>query len=180
MLKDGKDYRFKWIGDLGDDEESKTVLNLLERSGNPQQIEITGWVQKPETHLETLDVFCMFSRYESFGYVTAEAMLLGVPVLATRSTGTIDLVRHEETGLLAEPKVKTIVSSIRLLQADVSLRARLTSNARQFIMENHTVAKLMEALENLYLKCASKGNLRVVHRATSFASNEVSDSNQKN
>ena len=42
MLKSRQDYRFKWIGDFGDDDEAETVRNLLARAGNPPQIEVTG------------------------------------------------------------------------------------------------------------------------------------------
>ena len=157
MLKSKQDYRFEWIGDFGNDDEAKAVRDLLDRAGNPSQVEITGWIRDIRAHMEMLDIFCMLSRYESYGYVTAEAMLYGVPVLATPATGTIDLIRHEVTGLLVEPKVKNIVASIHLLQADATLRAQLAARGRQFIIENHTVDKMIEAIQSLYLTCIKNG-----------------------
>jgi glycosyltransferase involved in cell wall biosynthesis len=157
VLRANKDYCFKWIGDFANDREGKAVAALLARAGNPPGIQITGWVRQPQVELRTLDVFCMFSRYESFGYVTAEAMQLGVPVLATPATGTVDLVRHEETGLLAEPEVDAIVSALDRLKNDPALRARLVANARQFIAENHTIAQMVDAVERLYAQPHSRG-----------------------
>jgi glycosyltransferase involved in cell wall biosynthesis len=95
--------RFRWVGDFGDDSESAQVKRLLADAGAPKEIEVTGWVSDPQRHLAALDTFCMFSRYESFGYVTAEAMLLGVPVLATPSSGTVDLVKDEDSGHMVPP-----------------------------------------------------------------------------
>jgi len=163
MVSRYSDYRFRWIGEFSDDDEAKAVRNLLKLAGNPARIEITGWVQNTQAQMEGLDIFCIFSRYESFGYVTAEAMLLGVPVLATPATGTIDLVRHEVTGLLAEPNEAALIGSILLLQADASLRSRLTVNARQFVTENHTLTKMVEVTEELY----SRGTERPYSRCVS-------------
>ncbi len=45
-------------------------------------------------------MFALPSRYESFGYVTLEAMVLGRPVVSTDITGSRDLVVPGETGYL--------------------------------------------------------------------------------
>jgi glycosyltransferase involved in cell wall biosynthesis len=156
VLKCNQDYRFKWIGDFGDDLEAAAVRELLAAARNPPQIEISGWVSDPQAHLKTLDVFCMFSRYESFGYVTAEAMLLGVPVLAAAATGTVDLVRQEETGLLVEPRVDAIVAGLDRLRADPGLRAKLVKSARQFVSENYSVPQMVAATEAVYTRLANR------------------------
>lgn len=49
------------------------------------------------------DVFCVPSRYESFGLVMAEAMMHGLPVASCRIGGIEEVVADGETGLLVEP-----------------------------------------------------------------------------
>lgn len=49
-----------------------------------------------------MDIFFMPSVTESFGNVTCEAMAAGVPVVAARATGNIDLVADGETGFLVD------------------------------------------------------------------------------
>jgi len=49
------------------------------------------------------DVICVPSRRESFGQIASEAMACGVPVVAFRTSGLIDIVDHKENGYLAEP-----------------------------------------------------------------------------
>lgn len=149
-LAQGRDWHFRWIGDFGDDPEAEAVKALLEKAGRPDRIEVTGWVSQPQPHLEALDVFCMFSRYESFGYVTAEAMLLGVPVLATPATGTVDLIQDGVTGSLVEPQADAIVAALDRLQRDAPRRAALAANARRFVAEHHTVAEMVAKTEALY------------------------------
>jgi glycosyltransferase involved in cell wall biosynthesis len=53
-------------------------------------------------HLAAADVFVFPSRTDTFGLVMLEAMASGVPVAAYPVAGPIDVVRHGETGWLAE------------------------------------------------------------------------------
>jgi glycosyltransferase involved in cell wall biosynthesis len=145
---------FRWIGDFGDDDEAGAARALLERAGHPPQIEITGWVADPARELAALDAFCMFSRYESFGYVTAEAMQLGVPVVATPTTGTIDLVHHERTGLLAEANVPAMLAALRRLRDDRALRDGVIANARRQVADEHGVTNMIAKIEELYARMA--------------------------
>ncbi len=50
-----------------------------------------------------MDIFFMPSVTETFGNVTCEAMAAGVPVVAARATGNVDLVEDGATGFLVEP-----------------------------------------------------------------------------
>ena len=52
----------------------------------------------------SMDVFFNPSVTETFGNVTLEAMAAGVPVVAARATGAIDLIDEGETGFLVPPR----------------------------------------------------------------------------
>lgn len=149
MAGDGR-FRFRWIGEFGDDAEAEQVRALLDRAGWPPHIEITGWLSRPEEQLRTLDMFCMLSRYESFGYVTAEAMALGVPVLATATTGTVDLVHHEQTGLLVEPDLASVEAAVRRVASDPGLRERIRVQGRGLVHEKHTMRRMVDDVEQIY------------------------------
>jgi glycosyltransferase involved in cell wall biosynthesis len=149
MAGEGK-FRFRWIGEFGDDAEAAAVRAALDRAGWPPEIEITGWLSRPGEQLRTLDVFCMFSRYESFGYVTAEAMALGVPVVATATTGTVDLVEHERTGLLVDPNLAAVEAAVRLVASDPALRERLRIHGRHLVGEKYTVRRMVDDVEQIY------------------------------
>lgn len=70
-----------------------------------------------------MDVFFNPSVTETFGNVTTEAMAAGVPVVAARATGAIDLVEPGVTGFLAEPRdVGGYADAIARIVADPSLR----------------------------------------------------------
>lgn len=70
-----------------------------------------------------MDVFFMPSVTETFGNVTTEAMAAGVPVVAARATGAIDLVQDGVTGFLVPPTdVAAYADAIERLIVDPALR----------------------------------------------------------
>jgi glycosyltransferase involved in cell wall biosynthesis len=72
------------------------------------------------------------SHREGFGVVCAEAMAHGRPVVAGAVGGLLDLVVHEETGLLIPPHdVEALRAALHRLLDDDELRARLGANARR-------------------------------------------------
>jgi glycosyltransferase involved in cell wall biosynthesis len=64
--------------------------------------------------------------------VCAEAMAHGRPVVASAAGGLLDLVVHEETGLLVPPgDVGALRAALQRLLADGELRRRLGAAARR-------------------------------------------------
>jgi D-inositol-3-phosphate glycosyltransferase len=71
------------------------------------------------------------SRREGFGVVAAEAMAHGRPVVASAVGGLLDLVVHEETGLLVPPgDVAALRAALAQLLADRDLRRRMGDAGR--------------------------------------------------
>ena len=71
-----------------------------------------------------MDIFFMPSVTETFGNVTTEAMAAGVPVVAARATGSVDLVDEGVTGFLVPPiDVTAYADAIQRLVEDPVLRA---------------------------------------------------------
>lgn len=70
-----------------------------------------------------MDVFFTPSVTETFGNVTTEAMAAGVPVVAARATGAMDLVQDGVTGFLVSPTdIGGYADAIQRLVEDPGLR----------------------------------------------------------
>lgn len=149
------EVRFRWIGSFSNDAESRAVEDLLVRSPHRHRFEITGWSSHPETYLAEAAIFCMLSRYEAFGYVTADAMRLGIPVVGLDVTGTKDLVRHRVTGLIVPSQPAAVAEAVQLLLERKDLRQALGHAGREVIMQNHTVARMTAQIETLYRELAA-------------------------
>ena len=84
------------------------------------------------------DVVCQVSRWEEgFGYVIAEAMASGKPLVGTRVGAIPELVHHGETGFLVDRRdPSAIAERILELLADRDLRCRMGRAGREFAFRN--------------------------------------------
>jgi glycosyltransferase involved in cell wall biosynthesis len=86
---------------------------------------------------ERAAVVAVPSHREGFGVVCAEAMAHARPVVASAIGGLLDLVVHEETGLLVPPgDVGALRAALRRLLDDEGLRRRLGAAARKRVQEH--------------------------------------------
>ena len=74
---------------------------LVDELGLADDVVLPGRVE-PRAWLERADVFAHTSRWEGFGIVLLEAMLAGLPIVATRVSAVPEIVADGETGLLVE------------------------------------------------------------------------------
>lgn len=63
-------------------------------------VHIRGFTEQPEVVYRALDIFLLASVNETYGMVTIEAMAAGLPIVATATGGTREILEHERTGLL--------------------------------------------------------------------------------
>lgn len=78
------------------------------------------------------DIFLFPSDTETFGNVTLEAMASGIPTVCANATGSRTLVKHGETGFLAEAgNVEAFTTVTKTLVEDPDLRLRMGHAARQ-------------------------------------------------
>jgi glycosyltransferase involved in cell wall biosynthesis len=90
---------------------------------------------------------------ESFGLVAIEAMAAGIPVIAARHGGVLDILVNEETGLLFPPRdASALANAIDRLASDEPLRNRFghagASRQRQLFSIEHQV----EQTSKVYLE----------------------------
>ena len=96
------------------------------------RVHFTGFVESVASVYKTMDVCVLASRSEPFGLVVVEAMACGIPVVATRSGGPEEVIRHGETGLLVDvERPDQMAEAIIRLMEDAGLRARLAAAGRE-------------------------------------------------
>jgi glycosyltransferase involved in cell wall biosynthesis len=96
------------------------------------------------------DIFCFPTLYsaESFGLVAVEAMMFGLPVVATNWRGLPDIVVDGETGFLVLPKdAKSIAERLEQLILDPDLRRKMGAAGRRRYEENFMVEKFRNSME---------------------------------
>ncbi len=92
---------------------------------------------------------------EGLGVVLVEALSFGRPVVASRSGGIVDIIRHEETGLLVPPgEPAALAEAIGRLLEDPALAGRLGDAGRRHARENFSWDAITGRLVGLYRRLA--------------------------
>jgi glycosyltransferase involved in cell wall biosynthesis len=85
-------------------------------------------------YMDAADAFVLPSLYEGMPMTVIEAMMAGLPVLASNAGGTSDMVRDGETGYVCGADVESIAAGLERLyfderRDDVAVRGRVSSDA---------------------------------------------------
>jgi FkbM family methyltransferase len=102
LVQSGRDVELCVIGPA-DSAFGDGLKALVQTEGLGDRIHFLGFVENVRQVIEQADIGLVCSRHEAFGRVTAEAMLLGRPVIATNTGGTVELVDDGENGFLYSP-----------------------------------------------------------------------------
>ncbi len=136
----------------GEGADRRRLMAETVNAGLEDHVTWTGIVAKPVENglYAAADVVCQVSRWEeAFGYVIAEALASGRPVIGTRAGAIPELVRHGQTGFLVERRNPGELA-LRILELlrDPTLRRRMGEAGRRLALEEFdqktNVARLME------------------------------------
>jgi glycosyltransferase involved in cell wall biosynthesis len=101
--------------------------------------------------IQCYDAFLLTSVIEGMPNVVMESQLLGVPVVATRAGGTVDLIRDGETGLLAPiGDHQALASCIVRLFTEDGLWSRISLASAKQIRDGYTIEQLVARTEAVY------------------------------
>lgn len=122
--------------------------------GIADRVTWTGMVEDPfgEGVFAAADIVCQFSRWEEvFGWMIAEGMAHGKPVVATRVGGIPELITEGVTGHLVERADTSAMSeSILNLLADPSARVRMGEAGRETVLAKFDLRKNVAQLIRSY------------------------------
>jgi glycosyltransferase involved in cell wall biosynthesis len=137
-----------WVGDG----ELAGRVRRLAGSGPGPRIVLAGERADIPEVLPAFDVFALPSRYEGLPTAVVEAMMCGVPVVATAVNAVGDVVVPGETGLLVPPQRPDLLATAvgHLLDSPADA-ARMAATARARLGNRFGMPALREALAAAYL-----------------------------
>ena len=110
----------------------------------------------------SLDVFVHTGRHETFGQTLQEALASGVPVVAPRAGGPVDIVRDHVTGFLYRPgDAADLERHVGRLARDQLLRRRMGRDARQSVAGKSWAAVNAALVEHYREVTAERGATRL-------------------
>ena len=130
---DRPDVYAVWIGD---GPLRREMEQRADRRGLQGRFVCVGHRDDVPQLLPGLDVFAMASRYEGLPCAVAEAMMAGLPVVATAVNAVPDVVLPGETGLLATPeRPHQLAAAIRYMLDSPADAARMAAAERRLITD---------------------------------------------
>jgi len=127
--------------------EGSLLPRLLKQFGDIQRIEFIGQVnnQLIPDHLRAASGLLMTSEYEGNPKAVLEAMACGVPVIAVRAPGIIDMIVDGVTGILCGESPEAIAEGMNRLNRDNTLRDTIVAGARELVVQNHSIQSIVRA-----------------------------------
>ena len=117
---------------LGQGDQEPAVRAMIQNRGLGGCVHLCGFRKNPWSYIARADVFALTSRYEGFGNVLVEAMACGVPVVATRSPGTEEIVTTGADGLLVDRhEPVAVAAALAEVLGNAYERRRMAETARR-------------------------------------------------
>ncbi len=152
------------IGDAPKPQYKEELLTLTRNLGLEHSVEFLGTRYDIPQLLSKMNVLVAPSiGEEAFGRVVIEAGACGVPVVATRMGGLVDVVEHEKEGLLVGPDDPRILADaiLRLLQ-DTGFAKKLALAMRKKVETEFTLEKMFERTLRVYDEALARRRILVI------------------
>jgi glycosyltransferase involved in cell wall biosynthesis len=132
---------------LGEGPERAVLEPLARELGVERRVFLAGRIPDVATWLRRASVLVHPARWEGFGLAVLEAMLAGLPVVASRVSSLPELVVDGETGFLVAPDDP---SALALGVARALEQPALGAAGRQRALAEFSVAKMADRTAALY------------------------------
>jgi hypothetical protein len=143
---------------IGDGPERYPLEQLAQNLGIASNVKFLGRQSRDQVAdaMRRCTVFALPSSYEGLGCVYLEAMSAQKPVIACRSQGIDEIIRHRQNGFLVNPNdPEDLAHALTALLEDASLRRQLGQQARNTILGNFTLNHQAQRLAELYRECVA-------------------------
>ena len=108
-----------------------------------------------EADLMDAAMLVYITRQEGLGSAALLAMAAGVPVVASRVGGLMEVVEDGESGILTDNSPAAIARALTRLAGDAELRRRLGARARRRVHEKFSVEAMVRDTLDVYRKVLS-------------------------
>jgi glycosyltransferase involved in cell wall biosynthesis len=132
------------VGDRLASDHGEDLEPIFAASGLGGRLRRLGYREDTAEVLAAADIFALPSHFEGLPMSVIEAMLTGLPVVATAIRGPREQVVDGETGFLVPPRsVEPLAAALRRLVAEPALRASMGAAGRARAREKFDEARII-------------------------------------
>ena len=123
----------------------------VRKRGVGEAFSFAGETFEPARFYKSADIYLSPSRDEAFGLAVLDAMIRGLPVVASAVNGHTDAIVHGQTGLLFSwGDWEQAAAHLHSLADDLGMREQLGSEGRQTTLEQYSAARMAARYEDCY------------------------------
>ncbi len=133
------------VGERLSSDRGPDMCAVLRNAGLGGRLRLLGYRDDVPALMSAADIFALPSHFEGLPMSVIEAMLSGLPVVASDIRGVQEQVVSDKTGLLVPAgDAKALRNAITQLTADAALRTRMGLAGRERAMTLFTEAKVVD------------------------------------
>jgi glycosyltransferase involved in cell wall biosynthesis len=142
----------------GDGPLRHPLEGIVRKLGMCENVAFLG--QRDDTHelMQAMDVFVLPSLSEGIPLVVLEAMVAGVPVLASRVGGIPEVIEDGATGMLVEAGNEVeLANRCGMLLDHIDTAVQISKSARQRVEAHFSVEVMVDRVAHLYRTLVCNG-----------------------
>lgn len=138
---------------IGSGERKMQMENIAKELKINDNVVFKGFLANPYPYFSEAKFTVLTSKYEGFGMVLTESLMLGTPVVSFDcETGPGEIITDEENGLLVENQNKTaFIKAMNRLAEDEILYQKLKSNSKKSA-EKFSKSEITKQWEKLFFR----------------------------
>lgn len=152
------------VGGINSDAYVAEIRAFVEQCGLRRHVTITGVRKDVPRLLSAMEFTVLSSTSEACSMSVIESMAMARPVIALKVGGNVDLIRHDETGLLIDGVPEQLAEAMARLLTCEPDRIRLSRNARQFAQQELTTSLMAQRYRDLFERLTAVARVDGVSR----------------
>jgi glycosyltransferase involved in cell wall biosynthesis len=159
VLQSYKDVHLLFVGSgqgfsLGCEDDLKQIVKSKDIEKN---VIFTGHVDNVDEYLQASDCFVFPTEYEALSNCLLEAISCGLPCIATKTGGNIDVINHEENGLLFDVNDEEgLYKAFKIILDDSNKTKKLAIQSRKTAIEKFNIDNKVKSFESLMFSLLKK------------------------
>lgn len=133
----------------GDGVERRRLMDLATALNLGDKVCFAGWQDDIRSFLLQGDLFVLPSRYEPFGIAVLEAMACGVPIIATKCHGPVEILDND-SAWLCDADEDSLTRALRAAISDPEGRQSRAEAAWTSFRERYAADKVIPKFERVY------------------------------
>jgi len=136
---------------VGDGPLRPYVESMLREEGLYERTILTGVRRDVPRLLSAMDVFLLTSLWEGLPRVIPQSLAMGIPVIAGRADGIIDVITDGQNGYVCDPSdLDGLAARCMELLENRALRATMGERGRELVVREFDIKNMVEQITELY------------------------------